>query len=612
MPTPRPTRWLLRITVAMLTAFVAWWAVHELVRPQPCLRFTMPAGVRVQQARELGPWLILQTFDQRHQSHHRQEGDRLLIFDFAKQCFIDCPEQVKPTGDERWFDKEQIRANGPSIIVKEKPGMIKVFDTANGTLTKRVFPDRATVQLSEDGSTLFESNILPLAPWAALSPAPLSGLSTALLMSCDAQRLAPYEIGFQLVQVRQIPSFAITSRYALPPHAEIYNLNLSADGKYLLHGFGQSLADYLPKVFDGNLTDQQVPPVITRPIPRDIPDNLRLLRTLRWMFPESLEALREWTRVLMNHDRYDRLTDELWVRTDLTGVWPDLGSKCDIYDAHTGKRLHTVQMTKDDNSIYYRCLKIEQDWAFIGYVEPFGKEKPVEPSQAIDLRTRTLHLPTGKTPKVLPLFFNDLKHIELAPGARPGVGFGLDQTVDDRFLSRGAINDVQLTSTLFRFNPDGTIDPFYQSRENYKACMIPHSNQLAIMRTWKYHLPEWLMEYAVKYPWLINLLRADRLDIVDAESTSTLWSFDILDGSNSNFVPTLVLSDDRKFIVVPVELVASLDENFGDYRFDVYRLPLSTWVHRWPWLAAWMVLALLISQGFRRCRVGYWVRGFRA
>ncbi|MFT3881691.1 MAG: hypothetical protein QM703_18760 [Gemmatales bacterium] len=157
MPTRRPTRWLLRITVALLMAFIAWWAVHELVRPQPCLRFTMPAGGTVPQARGLGPWLVIQINERTH-----RESDQLLFFDFTQQRFMDPPKEVNPSRQERWFYKEHIRANGTSIIALEKPGTIKVFDTIHSTLTKRIFPDRATLYLSEDGSTLLESTTLPL------------------------------------------------------------------------------------------------------------------------------------------------------------------------------------------------------------------------------------------------------------------------------------------------------------------------------------------------------------------------------------------------------------------------------------------------------------------
>ena len=80
-----------------------------------------------------------------------------------------------------------------------------------------------------------------------------------------------------------------------------------------------------------------------------------------------------------------------------------------------------------------------------------------------------------------------------------------------------------------------------------------------------------------------------------------------MDRTKGDNIPSIDLSFDNKFIIVPVQIDAMPEMDSEHYRYDVYRLPLSTWLHRWPWLAAWMVLGLFISQGFRRCRAGYWL-----
>ena len=62
-------------------------------------------------------------------------------------------------------------------------------------------------------------------------------------------------------------------------------------------------------------------------------------------------------------------------------------------------------------------------------------------------------------------------------------------------------------------------------------------------------------------------------------------------------MPSIMLSQDKQLLFVPILLNQNLNQNVAHYRYDVYCLPLSTWLPRWPCLAAVLTLILLISQG---------------
>jgi len=558
------TRWLRRIILAILIAGLAWWAVYELVRPQPRFRFLLPQGSMVAEARWLGSWCAMRLLDRRPTSDLE---DRTILFDFNTNRFINPPKQLNKSTIEKLFDTASVRSLDHYIIQHGSlsPSTLQIYHTIAGTFVEHRFPESATLQLSEDNTTLFESTTLPLAPWAALSPAPFSAVPAALLMSCDAQRLCNYQIGFQLVQVRQLPSLTVTALYALPPHIQVYMLNVSGDGKHLLHGSSMLLPHYL-QTKDGAETSPDIP---------------------------------------------GKPQGEFKVDNALSHIWADEGGDVDVYNAHTGKKLYSTTFEKSGKPVLSRCISLQQDWAFVSRFQ-FSNGKRVggriiyEPEQIC-----VLHLPTGRKldPHSIPQYESNYLS-RLVPGTKSGEAIGEAHRVMPSNSS-----GVEVKDALFRFNADGTVHLINESLDiEYElssdidyVTRPPHTNQLVMRKNWKINLPKWVKNHAPL--WLLKLLRADRMAIVNAESNLTLWSFDQIDQSSITMeaenVPSIFLSHDQRLLFVPVLLNQHLDQNIAHYRYDVYCLPFSTWLPLWPYLAACLTLILMISQGFLSLRFSF-------